>query len=68
MHILSVQNLQDRIDELERERGSGRDKDKELQDLRRKYLDAKARAKELEAAVGAKDREIKVRREGLCGD
>ena len=58
--VCVLQDLQDRIAELERELGGDRDKDKEMQELRRKLAEAKAKRREMEAALAAKDREIKV--------
>ncbi len=55
-----MQNLEERIAELERELGGDHDKDKELKDLRRKLGEAKAKRRDMEAALAGKDRELKV--------
>ena len=49
------------MEKLEREAGSGHVGNEEVQELRKKLSEAKAKMREMEAALAAKDRDVKVR-------
>jgi predicted RNase H-like nuclease (RuvC/YqgF family) len=52
--------LRDRLAEAEREQRNGDDRDNELSDLRKKLSEARAKAREVEPELAARQREIKV--------